>query len=393
MIISCTCCTSGEKLDANDPVTVTINGIVQSLNEQFIPDRRVNRLDVEVAEHHSTIVLRGETTLPTAKAILLTELDSLGITYQDSILEMPAAYLGDENYALTRHAVVNLRSAPGHSQELATQLLLGTPVRVLKQEGNWCFVQCPDGYLAWLNEGELVRMTATDLDLWKQAQRYFYVNDYGYSYTKPNTESEKVGDLAKGGLLVKTGEENGYYQLVYPDGRQAYVPRDQLADFGQWLNANPLSFANTQTFAKQQLGKPYLWGGTSPKAMDCSGFTKTVYWQQGLIIPRDASQQVHAGLNVEFDENLNGLKAGDFLFFGRYREDGSEKVTHVGIYLGDGSFIHSGADNGANSIENLLPEKEGYADHRRQSLLRAKRLQEGSAGVVSIEEHPWYSSL
>ena len=124
--------------------------------------------------------------------------------------------------------------------------------------------------------------------------------------------------------------------------------------------------------------------------MDCSGFTKTVYWQQGLIIPRDASQQVHAGENVTYDDDLAGLQAGDFLFFGRYREDGSEKVTHVGIYLGDGAFIHSGSDNGANQIQQLLPGRPDYAAHRRESLLRARRLQLGSPGVQPVAEHPWY---
>lgn len=392
ILIVCGSCTSSEKTDALTDEVTTIETIVQSLNGQFVPDRRVNRLDVEVAKNEKTIVLRGETTLAAAKSILLAELDSLGITYQDSILEMPAADLGGKNYALSRHGVVNLRSAPGHSQELATQLLLGTPLRVLKQEQNWYFVQCPDGYLAWLNEGELERISVEELENWKKGERYVFISDYGYSYTQPDSESEIVGDLVKGGLLIKTGEEKGFSQLTYPDGRIAYVPADQLQRFDQWLLTNPFTFENTEKFAKQQLGKPYLWGGTSPKGMDCSGFTKTVYLQQGLIIPRDASQQVNAGINVEFDKELNGLQAGDFLFFGRYREDGSEKVTHVGIYLGDGAFIHSGADNGANRIENLMPDNNDYAAHRRKSLLRAKRLQEGSISIIAIEEHPWYSS-
>ena len=124
--------------------------------------------------------------------------------------------------------------------------------------------------------------------------------------------------------------------------------------------------------------------------MDCSGFTKTVYWQQGLIIPRDASQQVHAGTDVTYDEELNGLEAGDFLFFGRFREDGSEKITHVGIYLGDGSFIHSGSDNGANRVQQLIPWRPDYAAHRRESLMRARRMSVGATGVQEVAEHPWY---
>jgi hypothetical protein len=368
--------------------------MVQKLHEQHIPDRRVNRLDVDVIDGMNTKILRGETTLPEVKASLLAALDSAGISYQDSIMELPAAALGDKNFALSRHGVVNLRSAPGHSQELATQLLLGTPLRVLKQETeDWYFVQCPDGYLAWLNKGELVRMTSAELDEWKRAERYVFTADYGYSYTAPSSQSDPVGDLVKGGILIRIGEEGAFTEVTYPDGRRAFVPTADLQPLDQWLAANPLSFINTERIAKKQIGKPYLWGGTSPKGMDCSGFTKTVYWQQGLIIPRDASQQVHAGIPVTYDEELNGLEAGDFLFFGRFREDGSEKVTHVGIYLGAGAFIHSGADNGANKIENLLPTATDYTAHRRQSLLRARRLIKNSTGVMAIAEHPWYSSL
>ena len=90
------------------------------------------------------------------------------------------------------------------------------------------------------------------------------------------------------------------------------------------------------------------------------------------------------------DENLEGLEAGDFLFFGRFREDGSEKITHVGIYLCDGTFIHSGSDNGANKMQNLLPDKPEYAAHRRESLMRARRLQVGGPGVQAVADHPWY---
>ena len=178
--------------------------------------------------------------------------------------------------------------------------------------------------------------------------------------------------------------------MLYPDNRHGFIPTADLIPFEDWLAQQQPSLELTQAVAFQQIGKPYFWGGTSPKAMDCSGFTKTVYWQQGLIIPRDASQQVHAGVDVEYDEDLNGLEAGDFLFFGRYREDGSEKITHVGIYLGEGNFIHSGSDNGANKVQQLLPDQPDYVEHRRKSLMRARRLQVGSKGVRTVAEHPWY---
>lgn len=355
-----------------------------------MPDRRVARLDVVPVSADGAWLLRGETTLPAAKDSLLRALAGAGYTVQDSIWLLPDAALGEATWALARHAVANLRTERGHSQELATQVLLGTPLRVLKQVEEWYLVQCPDGYIAWLHGGELVRLTSTALTAWKRARRAVFTDDSGASYAAPQAGATRVGDMVKGGIVVVGAEQGAFTEVIYPDGRKGYVPTTQLQPLADWLDAHPYNFENTYQFATDQLGKPYLWGGTSPKGMDCSGFTKTVYWQQGLIIPRDASQQVHAGIPVAYDTDLVGLQPGDLLFFGGFRADGSEKITHVGVYLGEGSFIHSGSDNGANAIQGLLPSAPDFAPHRRQTLLRARRLLPGTAGVQSVATHTWY---
>jgi cell wall-associated NlpC family hydrolase len=108
------------------------------------------------------------------------------------------------------------------------------------------------------------------------------------------------------------------------------------------------------------------------------------YYLNGYVIPRDASQQVHAGEEVPLTEDFGNLKPGDQLFFGGYREDGSEKITHTGFYLGNGRFLHAGADNGRIMENSLLPGAEDFAEHRLNSLLRARRLRAGNAGVVPI---------
>lgn len=375
-----------------DPAPPATSALVMDIQGFFVPDRRVDRLDVDllVREDHS-LLLQGETTMPDAKDSLLRALENQGYdVIIDEILEMPAAALGEKTYALARHSVVNLRSEKGHSQELATQVLLGTPLQVLKQDEEWYFVRCPDDYLAWVHGGEIVRMSAEALETWQEEDRVVYTRDHGYAYDDPTSSSEQVGDLVAGGILVRAFVEGDFTAVLYPDNRHGFVSTTDLVPFDEWLAQQQPSLELTQAVAFQQIGKPYFWGGTSPKAMDCSGFTKTVYWQQGLIIPRDASQQVHAGVDVEYDEDLNGLEAGDFLFFGRYREDGSEKITHVGIYLGEGNFIHSGSDNGANRVQQLLPDQPNYVEHRRKSLMRARRLQVGSKGVRAVSEHPWY---
>ena len=374
-----------------DPSPPALDAEILAFQEKFVPDRRVARFDVDgMIKEDGILYLTGETTMPRVLDSLVEVLSAERYELKNEVLSMPAAELGADTFALARHSVVNLRSEKGHSQELATQVLLGTPLRVLKQDEEWFFVQCPDGYLAWVHGGEIVRMDAAELSAWKQADRLVFTPNAGHAYTEANITSRQVADLVAGDLLVRQADLGRFTTVAFPDARTAYVPTAHLQPFSAWLAERKLNFALSKEIAFQQIGKPYFWGGTSPKAMDCSGFTKTVYWQQGLIIPRDASQQVHAGEPVNYDEELNGLQPGDLLFFGRYREDGSEKITHVGLYLGAGAFIHSGSDNGANRVQNLLPDHPDYVAHRRESLMRARRLGIGTPFVQSVADHPWY---
>ncbi len=382
-------CDIAEQDNSQTDDSTEITNLIASVQSYFVPDRRVARLDVEAVLEGNKWTLIGETNLPNAKDSLLTLLSSSDIPVIDEIIVWPTNELGEKTFALTRHSVANLRSKKGHSQELATQVLLGTPLLVLKQEEEWYFVQCPDGYLAWIHGGELALKIAAEMEEWKQADRVIFVNDYGRSY-QDQEMNHPIGDLVKGDILQRLASDGDKTQVIYPDGREAYISSAYLQPFDEYLEENMLAFTNSLAIAQQQKGKPYLWGGTSPKAMDCSGFTKTIYWQQGLIIPRDASQQVQAGVEVVYDENLGGLQEGDLLFFGRFREDGSEKITHVGMYIGNGRFIHSGSDNGANREESLWPDTPDFAPHRREALMRVKRMTVGSTGVISVKEHSWY---
>jgi cell wall-associated NlpC family hydrolase len=87
--------------------------------------------------------------------------------------------------------------------------------------------------------------------------------------------------------------------------------------------------------AKDFIGVPYLWGGADAgRGFDCSGLSMAVYELNGLELPRTAGEQFEVGASVERDHLLKG----DLVFF---NISSGEKVTHVGIYTGDGQFIHA----------------------------------------------------
>ena len=137
---------------------------------------------------------------------------------------------------------------------------------------------------------------------------------------------------------------------------------------------------------KKFLGYPYLWGGTSSKGMDCSGFVKTVCFLNGFILERDASQQVHHGFEVDLSAGWNELQKGDLLFFGSKQP---YRVNHVGLYIGDSEVIHESGSVHINSLDKI---RSNYSNDLNSNLLVARRIIGFSTeqGFWPIRMHPWY---
>ncbi|MEO1712428.1 MAG: C40 family peptidase [Bacteroidota bacterium] len=374
-----------------EQVPVEVSAIVERIQQEHIPDRRVDRFDIVVEKRNGEYVLTGETTRPELLDSLENQLKSKGYEATSEVLTLPSEDLEDQIWGIVRLSVANLRSQPKHSAELASQLLMGMPIRVLKQEEDWYFVQAPDQYLGWLDAEAFVSVTEEELVAWQQLPKGIVTRPE--VVVKENRGLYPVSDLVAGNMVAILMEEAppfpGTFPVMLPDGRKGFVGPLDLVRLDQWmLQVNGPNHGMRMAMAQSFLGRPYLWGGTSSKGFDCSGFTKTVYYLNGLIIPRDASQQIRAGEEIATDTTWTNLEPGDFLFFGRAATpEQKEKITHVAFYLGEGKILHA---TGRVKIESLRRSDPDFAENRFDTFIRAKRLNADSPGVLAIQDMPWY---
>jgi len=135
---------------------------------------------------------------------------------------------------------------------------------------------------------------------------------------------------------------SGWLEVRLPDNRRAWVRAESLV-LGSWQPREREYLVQT---ARAFMGVPYKWGGTNPNGYDCSGFVQEVFRLAGHSVPRMADVQYEQLEKVERE----GLEPGDLVFF---NTDGSG-VSHVGIYSGDGKFLHASSSRGV--IESALEE-------------------------------------
>ena len=302
----------------------------------------------------------------------------------------------EDGLALASLSVINMREDPNYAAELGTQALMGTPVKVhYHDNGYWVNIETPDGYKAWVNEMAIEPIDQARLDAWKASKRMIVTNYYTFFYDAPKPGAGHVSDAVWGDIVEYIGTTGNYTKVKLPDGKEVYVPTADVTDLREWVDSRtaviPADAPQMQVekarqlileTAKTFLGVPYLWAGTSIKGVDCSGFAKSVYFLNGYMLLRNASQQYKTGEPVDVSEGLDNLQPADLVFFGtEATAERSERITHVGIYMGDGKIIHSSQLVRINSLI------EGQPDYYSRKPIRACRIigtQDSGKGVVSI---------
>ncbi len=258
-----------------------------------------------------------------------------------AILCVPSALAG--NMQIVVVPVANMYSGPSDQKDVVSQAIYGSNVTLLTASGEWSRIQTSDHYKGWVRSRHL-RLVQSGTGYARSGVIVQVQSFFANVYREPDiTRHQPVitipfesrlevipdGDGADAKKPGGKGSPEGWLHVRLPDKRDEWIQAgDVVAD------PKPLSIPESIELAKRFLGFPYLWGGSSSFGFDCSGYTQMLVRARGIIMPRDADKQ--AAWKGVIAVERKDLQPGDLLFFGSSAKD----ITHTGMYIGDGQFIH-----------------------------------------------------
>lgn len=259
--------------------------------------------------------------------------------------------LGGFMHLLVQNSAADVRVEPDQRSELHSQSLLGDIVEVLEEKKSWQFCRLFDGSTGWIHCGYLVNKTSL-LEKYTHGELLTVTKPGAFAFAEPLGNSQVLRPLSVATRLASLTYKNSWYHVQMPDNTEGWVYRHFISPS---VELSQPSGQKIVDLAMQLRGIPYLWGGTSSFALDCSGFTQLLHRSFNITLPRNSSQQAQMAPDGEKILELDSLKPGDLLFFSE-----GASIDHVGIFSGEGKMIHAAMGNGEVKQDSLSGELSAY---------------------------------
>ena len=225
----------------------------------------------------------------------------------------------------TNQPVVEMREDASHETRVVSQTYFAEEVEIIGAKAPWIRISTEDGYAGWIELDKLTNRKTpykTDLKTSRLKAHLYWVKDteWGPALSVPYQTRLKMLD----------DQDPRWIQVQLPNDHICYIQRGDVEKEAALSNKSDLI-----EFSKKFLNLPYTWGGRSSFGYDCSGFVQMLYRQINISLKRDSKDQVN---DERFREiAIEDLEPGDLIFFGK----ADKRITHVGMSIGDGQFIHS----------------------------------------------------
>lgn len=266
--------------------------------------------------------------------------------YKQAAIDAAGALWGYTNLGIcnVEENNLNIRKEPDEAGKLVGKLPKNAACEIISQENGWAYIESGKvtgyvkseylltGFSAKKKGEELANAVAeVDTDSLKVRE-------------EANTDSEVVTMVPRGEILDIAEIQNDGWVKIYLDDEEVYVSEEFItikSDLPTAVTMTELLYGEGVSdvrvdlcqFAKQYLGNPYVWGGTSlTNGADCSGFVLSVFKQYGVTLPHSSVAQSNMGTAIDVSE----LQPGDLIFYAK-----GGRVNHVAIYIGSGQVIHA----------------------------------------------------